>query len=252
MARYVHQTIAARVASRSSRSTAPPSPRTCWRPSCSATRRAPSPAPWRGASASSRRPTAARCCWTRSPRWTSRLQAKLLRALQEREIDRVGGAKPGAGRHPHHRHLEPRPRPGGAGRDVPRGPALSPQRREPAPAAAARAPGRRRRPGRALRQQIRRRQRRAGAAAVGRGASARLAAHRWPGNVRELENAMHRAVLLAHRRRDRGGRHPPAGRRALSARRYADTAPRAPRMAAEGASTPRASSARRWRRWSSS
>jgi DNA-binding NtrC family response regulator len=28
-------------------------------------------------------------------------------------------------------------------------------------------------------------------------ARARLAAHRWPGNVRELENAMHRAVLLS-------------------------------------------------------
>ena len=37
---------------------------------------------------------AARCCSTKSARWTSRLQAKLLRAIQEREIDRVGGTKP--------------------------------------------------------------------------------------------------------------------------------------------------------------
>ena len=73
-----------------------------------------------------------------------RLQAKLLRALQEREIDRVGGAKPvkvdirilatsnrdlAAGR---------------ARRDLPRGPALPAERREPAPAAAARAARRRR------------------------------------------------------------------------------------------------------------
>ena len=55
----------------SSPSTARPSRTTCWNPSCSATRRAPSPARSRGASASSRRRAAARCCSTRSPRWTS-------------------------------------------------------------------------------------------------------------------------------------------------------------------------------------
>ncbi len=53
-------------ASRSSPSTAAPSPRTWSRASCSATRRARSPAPSTGASASSRRPTAARCSSTRS------------------------------------------------------------------------------------------------------------------------------------------------------------------------------------------
>ena len=37
-----------------------------------------------------------------------RLQAKLLRAIQERVIDRVGGTQAGAGRHPHPRDLEPR------------------------------------------------------------------------------------------------------------------------------------------------
>ena len=55
---------------RSSRSTAPRSRRRCSNPSCSATRRAPSRARSRAASASSRRRTAARCCSTRSPRWT--------------------------------------------------------------------------------------------------------------------------------------------------------------------------------------
>ena len=45
--------------------------RTCWNRNCSATRRAPSPAPSPAASASSRPPTAARCCSTKSARWTS-------------------------------------------------------------------------------------------------------------------------------------------------------------------------------------
>ena len=62
--------IEPRARSRSSRSTAPRSRRICWSPSCSATRRAPSPARSRAASASSRRRTAARCCSMRSPRWT--------------------------------------------------------------------------------------------------------------------------------------------------------------------------------------
>ena len=52
------------------RSTAPRSRRTSWNPSCSATRRARSPARSRAASASSRRRPAARCCSTKSPRWT--------------------------------------------------------------------------------------------------------------------------------------------------------------------------------------
>ena len=102
-----------------------------------------------------------------------------------------------AGQHPHHRHLQPRPGQGrGRGR-VPRRPSVPPERREPAPAVPARASGRRGGAGRSLRQEIRRRQRRAGAAAVSADARRALAAHRWPGNVRELENAMHRAVLLA-------------------------------------------------------
>ncbi len=37
-----------------------------------------------------------------------RLQSKLLRALQERVIDRVGGAQAGAGQHPRPGDLEPR------------------------------------------------------------------------------------------------------------------------------------------------
>ncbi len=55
---------------RSFRSTARRSPSTCSNPNCSATRRAPSPAPWRGGSASSRKPPAARCCSTKFRKWT--------------------------------------------------------------------------------------------------------------------------------------------------------------------------------------
>jgi two-component system, response regulator FlrC len=44
--------------------------RICWKASCSATRRAPSPARSPAGSASSKRPMAAPCCWTKSPRWT--------------------------------------------------------------------------------------------------------------------------------------------------------------------------------------
>ncbi len=62
--------VQSRATSPSSPSTARRSPRTCSNPSCSATRRAPSPAPSPAASASSRKRPAARCCSTRSPRWT--------------------------------------------------------------------------------------------------------------------------------------------------------------------------------------
>ena len=37
---------------------------------------------------------AARCCWTKSARCRCHLQPKLLRALQEREIDRLGDTRP--------------------------------------------------------------------------------------------------------------------------------------------------------------
>ncbi len=96
-----------------------------------------------------------------------RLQAKLLRAIQERVIDRVGGGKPvpvdirivaTSNRNPHRR---------GARRQIPRGPAVPPQRGEPEDSAAARTARRHRRTGAVFRQEIFRRQRPAGASAVG-------------------------------------------------------------------------------------
>jgi two-component system response regulator FlrC len=125
-----------------------------------------------------------------------RLQAKLLRALQEREIDRVGGAKP-------------------VKVDIR---VIATSNRDLAQAAKdgtfredllyrlnvvnLRLPPLRERPGDilALAEHFGRKY----AAANGMPerplsslARQRLLSHRWPGNVRELENAMHRAVLLS-------------------------------------------------------
>ncbi len=55
----------------------------------------------------------------------ARLQAKLLRAIQEREIDRVGGSKPVKVDIRILATTQPRPGPGGEGRHVPRGPAAT-------------------------------------------------------------------------------------------------------------------------------
>ncbi|HEY0647467.1 sigma-54 dependent transcriptional regulator [Phenylobacterium sp.] len=125
-----------------------------------------------------------------------RLQAKLLRAIQEREIDRVGGAKP-------------------VKVDIR---ILATSNRDLAQAVKdgtfredllyrlnvvnLRLPPLRERPGDviAMAEFFVRKYAAANAVAekpLSAEAKRRLAAHRWPGNVRELENAMHRAVLLS-------------------------------------------------------
>ncbi len=126
----------------------------------------------------------------------ARLQAKLLRAIQEREIDRVGGAKP-------------------VKVDIR---ILATSNRDLAQAVKdgtfredllyrlnvvnLRLPPLRERPGDivALAEFFVKKYAAANGAPerpLSAEAKRRLAAHRWPGNVRELENAMHRAVLLA-------------------------------------------------------
>jgi two-component system response regulator FlrC len=125
-----------------------------------------------------------------------RLQAKLLRAIQEREIDRVGGAKPVK---VDIRILAT------SNRDLVQAVKEGVFREDllyRLNVVNLRLPPLRERPGDvlALAEFFVRKY----AAANGtpeRPLSAeskrRLAVHRWPGNVRELENAMHRAVLLA-------------------------------------------------------
>ncbi|MET0337173.1 MAG: sigma-54 dependent transcriptional regulator [Caulobacter sp.] len=126
----------------------------------------------------------------------ARLQAKLLRAIQEREIDRVGGAKPVKVDirilATSNRDLAQAVKDGSFREDLLYrlnvvNLRLPPLRERPGDILAlcdhfvkkyAAANGMPARP-------------------LSSDAKRRLTAHRWPGNVRELENAMHRAVLLA-------------------------------------------------------
>src|SRR5271165_1653837 len=126
----------------------------------------------------------------------ARLQAKLLRALQEREIDRVGGGKPVKVDirviATTNRDLAQAAKDGTFREDLLYrlnvvNLRLPPLRERPGDILAlaehfgrkyATANGMPERPLSALARQ-------------------RLVTHRWPGNVRELENAMHRAVLLS-------------------------------------------------------
>jgi DNA-binding NtrC family response regulator len=125
-----------------------------------------------------------------------RLQAKLLRAVQEREIDRVGGTKPVKVDirilATSNRDLAQAVRDGTFREDL----------LYRLNVVNLRIPSLRDRPGDvlalaeffvkkyALANGMPERQ-------LSAEAKRRLASHRWPGNVRELENAMHRAVLLA-------------------------------------------------------
>ena len=126
----------------------------------------------------------------------ARLQAKLLRALQEREIDRVGGSKPVKVDirviATSNRDLAQAVRDGAFREDL----------LYRLNVVNLRLPPLRERPGDivALADHFARKY----AAANGlpdrplsAAARQRLLSHRWPGNVRELENAMHRAVLLS-------------------------------------------------------
>ena len=125
-----------------------------------------------------------------------RLQAKLLRAVQEREIDRVGGQRPVKVNirilATSNRDLAQEVREGRFREDLLyrlnvvnlRLPAL---RERPADVAA-------------LSDHFAKKYAKANGVAdrpISMGARRRLAQHRWPGNVRELENAIHRAVLLS-------------------------------------------------------
>lgn len=126
----------------------------------------------------------------------ARLQAKLLRAIQEREIDRVGGAKPVKVDirilATSNRDLAQAVREGAFREDL----------LYRLNVVNLRLPPLRERPGDilALAEHFARKYARANNLPdrpLSEDARRRLCAHSWPGNVRELENAMHRAVLLS-------------------------------------------------------
>jgi len=126
----------------------------------------------------------------------ARLQAKLLRAIQEREIDRVGGAKPVKVDirilATSNRDLAQAVRQGTFREDL----------LYRLNVVNIRIPALRERPGDilALAEHFAKKYAAANGVAerpISAEARRRLVSHRWPGNVRELENAMHRAVLLS-------------------------------------------------------
>jgi DNA-binding NtrC family response regulator len=125
-----------------------------------------------------------------------RLQAKLLRAIQEREIDRVGGTKPVKVDiriiATSNRDLAQAVKEGAFREDL----------LYRLNVVNLRLPALRERPGDvlALAQHFTKKYAAANGVAdrpLSDEAKRRLTQHRWPGNVRELENAMHRAVLLS-------------------------------------------------------
>ena len=126
----------------------------------------------------------------------ARLQAKLLRAIQERVIDRVGGAKPVS---VNIRIIAT------SNRDLARAVSEGTFREDllyRLNVVNLRLPSLRERPGdvAVLADHFVKKYAVANgvpARPLSEGARRALLGHRWPGNVRELENAMHRAVLLA-------------------------------------------------------
>ena len=126
----------------------------------------------------------------------ARLQAKLLRAIQERVIDRVGGSKPV----PVNIRIIAT-----SNRDLAKSVAEGTFREDllyRLNVVNLRLPSLRERPGdiAVLADHFVKKYAAANGVpprAIGPEARRALVGHRWPGNVRELENAMHRAVLLA-------------------------------------------------------
>ena len=165
--------------------------------SCSAMRRAPSPARPRSMSASSSRPMAARSSSTRSANCRSTCRSSCC-ARSRRARSTRSAAAPGASVDfrlisATNQNLH---RAGQAGR-VPRGPLLPPQRLPDHAAAAARAARGHRRSGAPLHRPLRGRGGQAAPRPDPPKPLALLSSYDWPGNVRQLENAVFRAVVLA-------------------------------------------------------
>ena len=168
----------------------------CWKPSSSASRRAPTPAPIaRAATASSSWPTAARCSSTRSATCRSACSPSCCARLQEGEIEPLGSNKVIAF---DARVIAATSRDlGGAGArgQVPRGPLLPAERAADPRAAAARATRpTSRRWSRCSREDM---ALRSGSAPpeLGADAIALLSAQNWRGNIRELRNVLEQAAM---------------------------------------------------------
>ena len=144
------------------------------------------------------------------------VQIKLLRTLQEREFERVGGNETIKVDVRVVSRDEPQPREDDRGRRVPRGPLLPAQRLPDQPAAAARSARGSAGARQSLRREVRAPDGRAGAPAASPTALAKLREYNWPGNVRELENIVERAMILARARRS-ARTHLDFGRRATPA-----------------------------------
>ena len=108
MARAMHAAASARQRPLI-RSTAPPFPTTLVESELFGHERGAFTGAIDSASAASSWPPAARSSWTRSVSMPLDVQAKLLRVLQEREFERVGGTKTTHGRCARHRRHQPRP-----------------------------------------------------------------------------------------------------------------------------------------------
>ena len=154
------------------------------------------------------------------------LQVKLLRFLQERVIERIGGrsAIPVDTRIvcATHQDLDAMQR----RRALPRGPLLPPRRDRRSDPVAGRAAGRRGAARAAFRQPLRARAQSRASRASRPTPSDAIDGYAWPGNVRELENRIKRAVIMAD------GKLVTAadldlGERAPASRRRSTCAPRA-------------------------
>ena len=94
VARMIHDLSRAVEGDTSRPSTAPRCPTRCSSRRSSATKKAPSPARTTASRGGSSWPTAARCSSTRSATCRIVAQAKLLRVLEDRKFERLGGQKP--------------------------------------------------------------------------------------------------------------------------------------------------------------